>query len=373
MVERVLIVGGGMAGLAAAIALRQHGLTPEIVEQADAWSSSGAGLYLVGNGTRALQALGLAGALAYNGAVIRTQSFLNHRGAWLAQVDAGAFWAECGPCLGIRRTVLHHLLAEQVTGLRTRFGATVQALQQHEDHVAIRFSDGSSNTYDFVVGADGIRSSIRRLVFGESPPRYRGQVSWRFITRRPPSIDDWRVFLGRGSAFLMIPISDTEMYCYADRTSAHSIEDPQAGRVERLQGLFHDFASPVRDVLAQSDAIEPIHFAPIEEVVHQPWASGCVALIGDAAHAMSPNMASGAALAFEDALVLAETVAAAGAVSEIAPEFMRRRLARVGWLQEQTERRDRTRHLPPAIRDIFIRLLAGRQYRLHYQPLLASI
>ena len=99
-------------------------------------------------------------------------------------------------------------------------------------------------------------------------------------------------------------------------------------------------------------------------------ARGRVVLIGDAAHAMSPNMACGAAMAFEDGLVLAELIAQDGAVSEIAPEFIRRRSARVGWVRRQTNGRDRLRSLPPLIRDAFLRLLADRTYRTNYGPLL---
>lgn len=373
MVERVLIVGGGIAGLAAAIALRQHGLVPEIIEQGDTWASSGAGLYLVGNGTRALQALGLADSLARTGAVIRTQSFLSHRGVQLAQIDVEAFWAECGPCLGLLHSDLHRLLVQQIVDLPCRFGITVQALQQYAGHVAVGFSDGSFDSYDFVIGADGMRSSIRRLEFGDGKLRFRDQVSWRFITQLPAGVSGWTVFLGAGRTFLLLPIGNNMVYCYGDRSSARPIRASLDEPVEQLRTLFDDFASPVPEVLAHLRSSEPIYYAPIEEVVHEPWGRGRVVLIGDAAHAMSPNMACGAALAVEDALVLADSISHAGAVSQIVPEFIRRRTARISWVRKQTERRDRTRNLPPAIRDSFLRVLGDRLYRANYQPLLTSI
>ena len=370
-VERVLIVGGGLAGLALAIALRQQGLSAAIVERASDWASTGAGLYLVGCATRALQALGIADDAARNGCVIHTQTLFNHRGTRVAEIDAETFWEGCGPCLGLARSDLRNLLVEQVAPSHIRLGVTVQSLRQHEDCVRVQLSDGSSETYDLVVGADGIRSSVRRLEFGDSGPNFRGQVGWRFIVRRPPGLDGWTVFLGPRSAFLMLPIGDDLAYCYADKSSPQPIQDPAQGSIESLREDFADFAGPVRGVLAQFGSGNPIHFSPIEEVAHQCYGRGRVVLIGDAAHAMSPNMACGVAMAFEDALVLAEIVSRMGAASEVVPEFVRRRSARVGRVRQQTDRRDRLRSLPPMIRDVFLRLLSGRLYKANYQPLLA--
>jgi 2-polyprenyl-6-methoxyphenol hydroxylase-like FAD-dependent oxidoreductase len=360
-----------MAGLSLAIALRRRGLSADVVERGGEDAGSGAGLYLIGAGTRALADLGLADAALHQGFINRTQTLRNHHGARLAELDVDAYWASCGPCLGLERAVLHHLLAERVASPPIRYGLRVVALRQHPERVSVRFTDGSDDSYDLVVGADGIRSAIRRLEFGESDPRFRSQVGWRFIARRPAGIDGWTVFLGPGSAFLLLPIGGDRVYCYADRLAPRPIADPPEGRIERLWEIFRDFAGPVREILAELDSPERLHFSAIEEVVHEPWGRGRVVLIGDAAHAMSPNMACGAALAFEDALVLADLITQDGAVSEIAPEFVRRRSARVGWVRRQTNGRDRLRRLPPFIRDAFLRLLADRTYRANYRPLLA--
>jgi 2-polyprenyl-6-methoxyphenol hydroxylase-like FAD-dependent oxidoreductase len=369
--DRLLIVGGGLAGLALAIALRQRGLSAAIVERASDWAATGAGLYLVGSATRALRALGIGDEATRRGCAIRTQTLFNHRGSCLAEIDVEGFWKGCGPCLGIARNDLRDLLAAPSAGKHIRLGVTVQALAQHENHVRVELSDGSCETYDLVVGADGIRSSIRGMEFGDASPRFRGQMGWRFIARRPASIDGWTVFLGPGSAFLIVPIGHDLAYCYADQAAAQSIPDPARGSIEKLRDEFADFASPVREVLAEFRSVDPVHFSAIEEVARQCFGRARVVLIGDAAHAMSPNMACGAAMAFEDALVLAEIISCAGAASEVVPEFARRRSARVGRVRQQTDRRDRLRSLPPMIRDVFLRLLSGRLYKANYQPLLA--
>ena len=379
---RILIVGGGLAGLSLAIALRQRGLIPDIIERAFEFSIDGTGLFIVGNGTRALKLLGFSDLPMSQGdawperqmCVISKQAFLNHRGTKLAEIDLETFWAGCGPCLGIRRSVLHRLFLEQMAGLPIRFGLTVQALHQEKDQVSVHFSDGSKEIYDLIVGADGIDSTIRQLEFGESNPEFLGQVAWRFIAPLPPGIDRWSVFLGPRRTFLILPIGPDESYCYADETiTSQPILFSSNEPVMRLRKLFRDFASPVSDILAQLESYSQIHYSAIQEVARQHWGRGRVVLIGDAAHAMSPNMASGAAMAFEDALVLADIICQVGDPSEIVPQFILRRSARVSWLQGQTHRRDRIRNLPPVIRDLFLKFLVRKIYQTNYQPLVEPI
>jgi 2-polyprenyl-6-methoxyphenol hydroxylase-like FAD-dependent oxidoreductase len=161
------------------------------------------------------------------------------------------------------------------------------------------------------------------------------------------------------------------VYCYADRIAPGPNADPLERRVERLREIFSRFANPVPEVLDQIDAPEQLHFSAIEEVVHEPWGRGRVVLIGDAAHAMSPNMACGVAMAFEDALVLADLITQTDAASNIVPEFIGRRAARVGRVRRQTNGRDRLRRLPAVVRDPFLRRWLERTYRANYEPLFA--
>ena len=150
------------------------------------------------------------------------------------------------------------------------------------------------------------------------------------------------------------------------------LSDPLEGRLERLKARFADYASPVPEAIAELRSPDQVHFSSIEEVLQRPWARGKVLLIGDAAHATSPNMASGAAMAFEDALVLSELIGVCGTVEQLIDEYTRRRSARIQWVREQTHRRDRIRSLTPAVRDLLTRKLAGKVYRANYRPLLAE-
>ena len=269
--ERILIIGGGIAGLSLAVAIRRWDLRPDIVERAEAWPTSGAGLYLIGAATRALGQLGLAAQVLDEGAVIRVQRFCDHRGNRLAEVDADRYWRGCGPCLGISRTALHQALADRIAGLPIRFGTSVRAIRQEESDVSVEFTDGSTQSYDLVVGADGVRSTVRRLAVGDSEPRFRGQIGWRFITRptaaTPP--DGWTVYLGAGSAFLLVPIGRDAVYCYADRVASAREAEGSSRTVSRLRERFRRFALPGQDMLAQLGPGDQPHQSPIEEAAHE--------------------------------------------------------------------------------------------------------
>jgi 2-polyprenyl-6-methoxyphenol hydroxylase-like FAD-dependent oxidoreductase len=259
--------------------------------------------------------------------------------------------------------------------LPLRFGTSIQAVEQKASRVSVRFTDGSSESYDLVIGADGIRSTVRRLAFGGGGPRFRGQMGWRFIAQRTSTTrpEAWTVYLGDRSAFLLVPIGHDAVYCYADELTRTRAPEEPAEAVRRLRECFGRFASPVPELLDQLEEVSLPHQAPIEEVSRQAWGLGRVGLIGDAAHAMSPNMACGAALALEDAIVLGDIIARRGPAADVVSELARRRSARVRWVRRQTNQRDRLRHLPSSVRNFLLRRFAERIYRSQYQPLLAPL
>ena len=357
---RVLIVGAGIAGLALARACRQHDLRLEVVERVTEWETTGTGLYLPGNAVRGLGELGIGPAVAARANPIGRQRFLDHRGRRLAEIDVDRFWDGVGGCLAINRAALHEALREANAELPIRLGTAVTDV---EDGAAprVHFTDGSTGSYDLVVGADGVHSTIRSLVLGGPPARYVGQASWRFLAAGFPDIADWTVMLGRGRAFLTVALGQGLVYCYADRNT--SVPDGAGG--EDWRDSFADFADPVPRLLEHG---AKAYFSPIEEVVPPVSTAHRVVLVGDAAHASSPNMAQGAALAVEDALVLAELLATQP-VDRALTAYTERRKARVAWVQEQTHRRDRTRSLPPVIRNLTLRLAAERIFKSNYEPL----
>ena len=358
---RVLVVGAGVAGLALARALHERGIAVEVVERAAAWEPVGAGLYLPGNAVKVLHELDVGSAVAERAHPIGRQRFLDHRGRVLAEIDVDRFWEGVGGCVALPRTALHEVLLEATADVPVRLGTSATGLEDG-DVPRASFSDGSSGSYDLVVGADGVHSTIRTLMPSSPAARYVGQASWRFLADGFPEIDDWTVLLGRGRAFLTVALGHGLTYCYADLNT----DDPAGAAGEDWRELFADFAEPVPRLLAHG---AEAYFSPIEEVVPPVWTARRVALVGDAAHASSPNMAQGAAMAIEDALVLADLLAADQTIDQALAGYEQRRRDRVAWVQEQTHRRDRTRSLPTPVRNLTLRLAAGRIFRSHYRPL----
>ena len=364
----VLIVGAGIAGLALGRALRARGISAEIIERTTAWTPAGTGIYLPANGVRALQSLGIGDAVTSRSVRMTYQRILDNRGRLLAEVDLDAVWGAVGPCVGMRRADLHSMLLDGAHGVPLRLGTTVTALTESHDAVTVVFDDGVQREYDTVVGADGVHSTIRRLAFGSTPPNYVGQVSWRFLSEHTHGITNWTVMLDRRRAFLTVPVPGG-LYCYADLT-CERIE--RASDLTPLRSLFLDFAAPMDAILDRLVNTEAVHFAPIEEVTVEPGVTGRIVLIGDAAHATSPNMAQGACMALEDALVLSEMLASGGRVADQLLAFSERRRARIRWVQQRTHRRDRVRSLPASLRNIALRSAAARMYRNDYQPLFSE-
>ena len=355
---RVLIVGAGIAGLALARALHQRGITAEVVERATEWEAGGAGLYLPGNAVRALGEFGIG--LAARANPIARQRLLDHRGHLLADIDVDRFWDGVGGCVAIHRAALHEALLEAAAEVPVRLGTSVTGIE-NGGATQVIFSDGSTGSYDLVVGADGVHSTIRSLALGGPRASYVGQASWRFVVNGFPKTTDWTVMLGRGRTFLTVALGQGVVYCYADLNTS----DPANAGGEDWRELRR-FAEPVPRLL---DHATEVYFAPIEEVAPPAWTAGRVVLVGDAAHASSPNMAQGAAMALEDALVLAELLTADQPVEQALAGYEQRRQARVAFVQEQTHRRDRTRSLPTTVRNLTLRLAAERIFRSNYGPL----
>ncbi len=338
----------------------------DVVERSPGPSSEGAGLFLPGNAVRALAGLGLDQQVAERAERIERQRFSDHRGRVLFEVRTDELWSGVGDCLALPRSEMHAVLLAGAGDVSIRWGAQPVAVTVEGSRVLVEVDDGSAADYDLVLGADGLRSSVRRLVLGDSGPRAVGQYARRFVlpsaadTGEPNGV--WSVRLGRRTSFLTIPIGQGRLYCYVD--------GPLESAGTPLAELLAGYAEPVPSLLGRLDeATYPVQSGPIEEVVLESSSRGGVLLVGDAAHATSPNMAEGAGMAFEDAVVLAESLVAEPDVPAAIARFEGRRRPRTTWVREQTHRRDKARGLSPVVRNQVLGRFGRRILVGNYLPL----
>ncbi|HEY7143537.1 MAG TPA: FAD-dependent monooxygenase [Streptosporangiaceae bacterium] len=369
--DRILVVGGGIAGLSAAIALRRQGYAPELAERAPGWPAAGAGIALYANGVRVLGELGVGEQVCAAAARLRRWEFRDERDRPLCATDLDELWADAGPSVGIERVALQDALLTGAAGLPARLGTGVTALTEDGERVSVTFSDGSSGRYDLVVGADGIYSTVRAQLISQAPPRYAGLVAWRAVAgTRPDGVTGVTILVGEGSFAGLVPVGGSRTYGFA-AVSGERFDDPAAGRLARLRDRFGGFGGPVPAFLAALEHDGQLHSGPIEWVELDRWHTGRVVLIGDAAHASTPHLGEGGSMALEDALVLAAELRAADTVEQALPAFAARRRPRVRWVQEQSRAAAGAWVLPPPVRDAALRERGDQMLRDRYRPLIA--
>jgi 2-polyprenyl-6-methoxyphenol hydroxylase-like FAD-dependent oxidoreductase len=332
MQRDVLVVGGGIGGLVLARALARLGVAVTVVERADGLRALGAGISLGANAMRALGSIGIGEAVAARGNVLGVAAITDARGRTLSAADIATLTARHGPAYAFDRGSLHAALADGLVemGIEIRCGTTVAEISEEEQGagVTVETSDGLRRRYHAVIGADGLRSQVRSLVFDAGPPRYAGYTCWRWVgaVAGPPvaTVEMW----GRGLRVGLVPLGGSQVYAFlVANAPAGTWSDPEAARVGAVRARFAGFAGDAPRVLAaMGDDAERLLHHDIEEVDQRPWCRGAVGLLGDAAHAMTPNFGQGAAMAIEDAIVLArELVAHDDAAAGLRAYELRRR------------------------------------------------
>jgi 2-polyprenyl-6-methoxyphenol hydroxylase-like FAD-dependent oxidoreductase len=338
---RAAIVGGGIGGLAAAVALRRVGIETVVLERAERLETVGAGLTLSPNAVRALERLGLVAAVRAASAGGRRLLVRAARGRTLLRVELH----EPLEMLGVHRADLQRILAD-VAG-DVRLGSEVADVE------------ALAADADVVVGADGINSVVRAALHGAEPPLYAGYDGWRAVT----DFDDERVrggfseTWGRGDRFGLVPLGGGRLYWFVSESGGQRERQPFARR-------FADWHEPIPEVIAATPEHAP-SMTPIQwRRPLRSWGRGRMTLLGDAAHAMTPDLGQGAGQALEDAVVLAAKLRGADDVEASLRAYEHERIARTTPIVKRSRQLGRlasaSRPWTCALRDAFIATTPSR-------------
>jgi 2-polyprenyl-6-methoxyphenol hydroxylase-like FAD-dependent oxidoreductase len=344
-VEKVLVVGGGFSGACAAIQLRKLGIAVDLVEIARDWQTYGAGITISGVTLRALETIGVLPQFVERGYCSDGVELFTASGMLVATLPTPRI---AGPQVpgnaGIMRPTLCRILADatRASGTNVRLGVTFTALTQQADGgVHVAFDDGSEGRYDLVVGADGLYSQTRRALLPDAPaPVYSGQGVWRAVLPRPASVKRLGMYMGERTKIGFNPVSREEMYMFVTEERAVNARVPNEQLVPELQALLEPFSAPlVRDVRAALGPHSSVVYRPLDLLlVPQPWARGRVVLIGDAVHATTPHLGTGAGIGIEDAIVLADELSREDDVARALEAFQSRRWERCRMVVENSAR-----------------------------------
>jgi 2-polyprenyl-6-methoxyphenol hydroxylase-like FAD-dependent oxidoreductase len=329
---RALVVGGGPAGTTAAIALGRIGVETLVVEREDRARPVGVGLALQNSPLRALHQLGLLDAVVERGYPHEAVNICAPDGTVVHRIVTETLVPGTPSLVALPRVTLAEIFEEALSrtpGAEIRYRTSITALRDTGDGVEADLTDGSTERFDLVLGADGVHSTVRSLVFPEAPePRRSRQVIWRGSAPRPPEVDRYLLHdLGPRGRVGIVPMSDDEIYVWMLQRDDGAPRPPAEQRLpllrERLAGL-----GGVLPVVADLLRPDVDHRSLTALLVPAPWYRGRVLLIGDAAHATTPHIAYGAGMAIEDSVVLAEELGRTGSVATAFEAFMVRRFDR---------------------------------------------
>ena len=329
--KRFGVIGGGIGGLTLAIALRQKGFDVTVYESASQWKPLGAGLGLAGNAIKAFREIGLDKEVLAVSQVLQKVVIKDATGDSLMETDSLKISERYGVTnnFAIHRADLHSVLIRHLPAESVVLNKQLAGLEQSADDVVLTFRDGTNDRVDFVVAADGIHSTVRNHFMPGVAPRYAGYTAWRAIVDDLPGNFDSSVTSeswGRGARFGIVPLTGNRVYWFACVNARHNDEIMRSLTGKDLLTWFGSFHHPIPELLKRTKNViwnDIIDLPPLER-----FAFGNVVLMGDAAHATTPNMGQGACMAIEDAVVLANCVEANSDTAEAFITFQEKRIGR---------------------------------------------
>jgi 2-polyprenyl-6-methoxyphenol hydroxylase-like FAD-dependent oxidoreductase len=338
-VERALIVGAGIGGLATYTALAQAGIEADVIERTDDVDVYGVGICQPANSLRILKRLGVLEEILDTGWAFDKWLFYDHKGNLVVEVPSLLGQGDDVPAeVGLMRPELHRVLIEAAEreGARVRYGTTVADLQQEGERVAVQLSDGSSGDYDLVIAFDGIKSEMRRRLFGDGhEPIYTGAAVWRVGAPRLPEVVCGGLYQSPTRKAGRTPLGEDKMYLLLVTEEPAGVRYAKEDLVELMRERLEEFGGTVGEIRDGMNGDSEVVYSPLSEVMlPTPWHQGRVVLGGDAAHACVPQLNQGAAMAIEDAATLADELVAGDTVEAALASYETRRYPRVQFAQK---------------------------------------
>lgn len=304
-----LIIGGGIGGLSAAIALRRHGHRVTVIERDPQWSVYGVGIIQQSNVVRAMEQLGVLDSFLGAAFGFDFVEIFAPDGVKVARVPSPRLVEGRPANVGIGRRALQKVLGDmtKALGAELRLGVTVERLDDDGSKVAVSFSDGTSGSFDLVIGADGVYSQVRSMILPDAEmPTFTGQSVWRYNLPRPADLDALQVFNGPTGVGL-VPMSKDTMYIYVTTPEPGNPRYPRDDQARVMRSKLVNCAPAIQALGERITDDDGVVYRPLEGMmVHGSWSKGRVCLLGDAVHATTPHLGQGAGMAIEDAIVLAE-------------------------------------------------------------------
>lgn len=308
---RVLIVGGGIAGLTLAALLKQRGLRPTVIERAKDYNRAGYVLGLWPLGSRVLHGLGLTDQFLAVSQPMMTYNVCNGHGELLHSYSFEDFDRRYGTSRGLMRSELLDILLHGVGDLPIRMATSIESLRQDEQQVTVRTTDGKQDVFDLVVGCDGIHSQVRQLVFGEQPLHRTGWAGYAFwVDPQVAPHDAITEIWGAGRFFGIYPTT-SRLCIFNGMPISNCHREPPQGRVERMRAAFGMLGGAVPQILAAVSSDADLFYTEYADIRMDRWHDRRVALVGDAGSALLPTAGVGASMAMESAAVLADELSRA--------------------------------------------------------------
>lgn len=335
----ILIIGAGIGGLSAAIALSRKGHRVTAIERDPSWSVYGVGIIQQSNVLRAMDQLGVLDSFLDAACGFDAVEIFTPDGTKVARVPSPRLVEGKPANVGIGRRALQKVLGDSATALGTdlRLGITAEDIVDDGEKVAVTFSDGSAGIFDAVIGADGVYSQTRKMILPDAEvPQFTGQAVWRYNFPRTEGLDALQVYNGPTGVGL-VPMSADLMYMYVTTPEPDNPWYPKEGIAAVMRGKLANCSPQIRELGEQITDDDGVVYRPLEGMlVRGAWSKGRVGLLGDAVHATTPHLGQGAGMAIEDAIVLAEEIEAHDDVETALKAFRERRYERCRYIVESS-------------------------------------